>query len=270
MDLLLLREIIVAAAAGAAAYTDVKTGLIYDRITYPLIAIGLLLNIFEFNISTFVIAAAVFAVGYVLYYTGKIGGGDVKLFTGISFVLPFLNSRVFIIDVLVAAAVIAVVFLSAYYISKYARKGIKFEENKKSIARAAVIGVAVAVYFFVLLQAGIVPMQTVSLLALPMVFALAFLALENGIRKNFFLVHIKVAELEDDDLIAADEIDAATKEKIGIGIKGIADADVMRRIKEAGMEELPVYRNLPKFAPFVLAGVIVVLLFGNQLAGIFS
>ena len=259
MDLLLLREIIVAAAAGAAAYTDVKTGLIYDRITYPLIAIGLLLNIFEFNISTFVIAAAVFAVGYVLYYTGKIGGGDVKLFTGISFVLPFLNSRVFIIDVLVAAAVIAVVFLSAYYISKYARKGIKFEENKKSIARAAVIGVAVAVYFFVLLQAGIVPMQTVSLLAL-----------ENGIRKNFFLVHIKVAELEDDDLIAADEIDAATKEKIGIGIKGIADADVMRRIKEAGMEELPVYRNLPKFAPFVLAGVIVVLLFGNQLAGIFS
>src|SRR3989344_1710276 len=239
MDFLLLREMVVVIASGAAAYTDVKTGLIYDRITYPLIAIGLLLNMFEFSISTFLIAGVVFALGYVLYYTGKIGGGDVKLFTGISFVLPFMNGRVFILDVLVAAAVIAVVFLSAYYISKYARKGIDIAENRKSIMRAAVIGIAVAVYFFFLLQMGIASFEMVALLSLPMIFALAFLALESGIRENFFLQRVKADMLEEDDLIAADEIDEETRKKIGIGVKGIADAEVMRRVKGEGIRELP-------------------------------
>ena len=269
MELLLLREIIVVCAVAAAAYTDFKTGLIYDRITYPLIAIGLLLNLFEFSIATYLLAAIIFVAGYALYYTGKIGGGDVKLFTGISIVLPFLNGRIFIFDVIVAAAIVAVVFLSAYYVLKYARAGIKFEENKNGIIRAGIIGIGILVYFAFLLQTGIANVQTIALFGVTMLFALVFLALENGIRKRFFLEMVKVEEMDEDELIAADEIDAQTKQEIGIGVKGIADAEVLRRIKERGIVTVPVYRNLPKFAPFVLVGCIVVIVFGSALTGIF-
>jgi Flp pilus assembly protein protease CpaA len=269
VDLLLLREIIVVCAVAAAAYTDYKTGLIYDWITYPLIAIGLLLNLFEFSIAAYLLAGIIFVAGYALYYTGKIGGGDVKLFTGISIVLPFLNNRIFIFDVIVAAAVVAVIFLSAYYVLKYARIGIKFKENKKGIVRSGILGIGILVYFAFLLQTGIAAVQTIVLFGITMLFALVFLALENGIRKNFFLERVNVEELEEDELIAADELDATTKQKIGIGVKGIADDEVLSKIKESGITMVPVYRNLPKFAPFVLVGCVTVVVFGNALAGIF-
>ena len=69
--------------------------LIYDKLNYVMIEFGVLLNIYvgvfaNFMDMTiyFVIALAVFAVCYLLYYTGKLGGGDVKLFVGISLLLP--------------------------------------------------------------------------------------------------------------------------------------------------------------------------------------
>ena len=269
MELLLFREIIVVAAVAAAAYTDFKTGLIFDRITYPLIAIGLLLNLIEFNVASFLVSGIIFVAGYALYYSGKIGGGDVKLFAGISFVLPFLNGRIFIFDVIVASAIIAVLFLSTYYVLKYSKIGIKIGENRKGIMRAGIIGAGILIYFIFILQMGIAKPETVALLGTTMVFALVFLALEQGIRRNFFLERVKISEMDEDELIAADELDAATKEKIGIGIKGIADADVLRKIKELGISEVPVYRNLPKFAPFVLVGCVVIIVFGNSLTGAF-
>jgi len=268
MELVLFREIIVFVAVAAAAYTDMKTGLIYDKITYPLIAIGLVLNLIEFDVSSYLLAAAVFMAGYAIYYTGRIGGGDVKLFTGITLVLPFLNGRFFLLDVIVVSAIIAVVFLSAYYVSRYAKDGIDFRENRQGIMRSLVIGIATLIYFIFILQSGIAEAGTVFALGIPIAFALVFLALEKGIRRKFFLHKISHEEVEEDELIAVDEMDNGMRGKLGLGIKGIADNEVMTKIRELELKDIPVYRNLPRFAPFALAGVVAAIFFGGILGSI--
>ena len=114
-DLLLAREAAVIAACAAGAYTDWKTGFIYDWITIPLIIFGVAVNILTGNYYGLALGAAVFAIGYALYYTGKLGGGDVKIYSGIALALPELGGGVFVLSVALYSALCAIVFISTYY-----------------------------------------------------------------------------------------------------------------------------------------------------------
>ena len=51
-DFFLVRGAAALIASAAGAYTDYKTGLIYDYITYPLIALGILLNLSSPTLSS--------------------------------------------------------------------------------------------------------------------------------------------------------------------------------------------------------------------------
>ncbi|MEM2192541.1 MAG: A24 family peptidase, partial [Candidatus Hadarchaeales archaeon] len=80
-----------------AIYTDLKSRIIPNRLTYPMIIAGLLLNlldgIWHLNfwkaISGFLGAGISFAIGYGMWLTGGWAGGDVKLFTGYGALIPF-------------------------------------------------------------------------------------------------------------------------------------------------------------------------------------
>jgi prepilin peptidase CpaA len=71
-----------------SAYTDLAHGKIYDRVTYPAIAIGLTLNFLiggiagpgNFNLIAAVLGFLLGLLGLgVFYVSGAMGGGDVKL-----------------------------------------------------------------------------------------------------------------------------------------------------------------------------------------------
>ncbi|MDO8624714.1 MAG: A24 family peptidase, partial [Candidatus Diapherotrites archaeon] len=113
-----LAPALVAIATAAAAYTDYKTGYIYDHITYPLIAIGVILRLWSQDWMGLGLGIAVFAVLYAFYWTGKLGGGDVKLFTGMALVLPFYQKQIFLLNVLFFAALLALLFYALYYLYK--------------------------------------------------------------------------------------------------------------------------------------------------------
>ncbi|MBR9707021.1 MAG: prepilin peptidase, partial [Candidatus Diapherotrites archaeon] len=125
VNFLLLRTLIAAAGSLIGAYTDFKTGYIYDKITYPMIALGAILTLLSFNMSliwmAFSTAAFIYAVGWVLEYLGQFGGGDVKLLVALALLLP-LEGRfglpiVFFIFIL--ASLLQVVWVPLYYGSKY-------------------------------------------------------------------------------------------------------------------------------------------------------
>lgn len=255
MSLLLLREAAVLIGSGIGAYTDFKTGLIPDKITYSMVVLGVLLNIIEFEFNAFALAAIVFVAGYFLYYAGKLGGGDVKLFTGIALLMPFMNGFPFLLTALFVGAIIAVLFLSSYYVIKYARVGIDFSENRQGFIRSGLLGIVVAAYFFVAVSYEIFPINYVFVLGIPLFSALVFIAFERGIRKNFFLQKVKLNELEEDDLIAYDFLKPELRDKINLKIKGIIDGKLKNELEGLGVKEILVYRNLPKFAPFVFMGV---------------
>ena len=261
------------------AYTDFKTGYIFDKITYPMIAAGILLNLFELGkeisiekfLELFSVGILVFVLGYGMYFLGKIGGGDVKLFTGIALLLPFdagvFPLNIFVLNALIWAGISSLVFYGVYYTIKYARKGIKLKENLEGIKKAAGIGILLLFYFFLIYSMGME--KIIIVLMIPLSISLVFIALEKGIKKNFFLKKIPLKEMEEDELIAFEFEEKNTIKKLNLGIKGILGEKEKKELEKAGIKEIFVYRNLPKFGPFIFVGVLINLAFPELLINLF-
>lgn len=79
-----------------ASFSDLKWGIIPNKLTFPLIGVGLVLNVIYafflgdigFFILTIVIVPAIFVLGYLFWKMGAWAGGDVKLFTALAALLP--------------------------------------------------------------------------------------------------------------------------------------------------------------------------------------
>ena len=270
IELLLIRQIAILIASGIGSYTDYKTGYIFDWITLPLIGFGIVVNVFDQNYYGLLIGAIVFVIGYLLYYTGKIGGGDVKLYSGIALALPVFNGSIFIITVIILSSLSAIVFLATYYFIKYYRKGIDFKYNKQGILRAAALAILITVYLAVLLNYGFVGGSYALIVSIPLLFGTVFIAFEKGIRKEFFLEKIKLKNLEEDEIVAFEFMDEEERKKIGKGFKGVFGAKEKKELEKKGIKELLVYRNLPRFGVFIFIGVVLALAFpefGSFLSG---
>ncbi len=93
----LITTIIAIIACLYASYTDLKRGIIPNKLTFPLIAIGIILNgVYAFMIGDLwfiviclVVTGVIFALGYLFWKMGAWAGGDVKLFTALAALLPF-------------------------------------------------------------------------------------------------------------------------------------------------------------------------------------
>lgn len=80
-----------------ASFTDLKEGIVPNKIMILFTIFGIILNIFKLlifkNINYFLIAFSIafltFIVSYILWLLNLWGGGDVKLFTGLSLWIPF-------------------------------------------------------------------------------------------------------------------------------------------------------------------------------------
>ena len=93
----LITIIIAIAACAYASYSDLKYGLIKNKLTFPLIVIGIILNgvyvLTTHDLLLFVVGCVVtgivFILGYVFWKMGAWAGGDVKLFTAVAALVPF-------------------------------------------------------------------------------------------------------------------------------------------------------------------------------------
>lgn len=265
MDLQLIRMGAIVLATGVAAWTDYKTGFIFDWITYPLMAAGVLFHGIEWATTGILdwngiaVGAIAYALGFGLYYAGKIGGGDVKLFAGLALVLPFVQDRVFVVHVLLAASLLAVTVLGAYYALAYAKSKPRWSENKPGLPKALAVAVLLGAYLWAGHTYRILGDQTVALLIVPMIVSVAFLALETGIRKKFFLKTVKLEDLEEDEIIAREFCDEFAKKALEKTPLGVLTQGEINRLKTEGLTQVQVYRSLPPFGPFIFAGVLLTL-----------
>ncbi|MBI5884888.1 hypothetical protein HZB89_02200 [archaeon] len=196
-------------------------------------------------------AAIVFVIGYLLYYTGKIGGGDLKLFIGITLVLPELAGVPFILSVVVVASLIALFVVGGYYSVVYLLKGFDYRLNQKGIHKAGLIALLLIVYLYALLSFSRISFASIALLAGVMVFGLMSTALEKGIKEYFFLKKIPLKKLEEDDLIAFDYLPEGIQKKLELNGKRVLEESEIEKIRKLKLKIVPVYRDLPKFGPFI-------------------
>jgi len=253
----LIQQAVLLIGTATGAVTDAKTGYIYDWITYPMIIIGLILSVIQQQWMNVGIGAIIFTIMYIAYRFGKIGGGDVKLFTAIALLNP-INQPVFLFTILFFSAVSAMIFYSIFYTIKYYRIGIKLADNKKGISKAIVFGVIIVFYFVMLLQMQLITTPSVVLMLTPLLFGLLFIALQEGIKKNFFETKITLSKLEEDEVIAEGR-NPKNIEKILKGKQIIGEKEKLL-LKKAGIKSLYVLRKLPPFGPFILIGTIAAIL----------
>ena len=100
VDIPLVCTFIAIIACLYASYTDLKSGIIQNKLTYSLIGLGIILNaVYAFMINDIwfiiigmIFTAVIFALGYLFWKLGAWAGGDVKLFTALAALLPFSPS----------------------------------------------------------------------------------------------------------------------------------------------------------------------------------
>ncbi len=98
----LLPAIIALIATLYAAYSDMRRGVIPNRLTFILIGAGIILDAIStyqirdpmFLVYALIFTAMIFILGYILWRLGAWAGGDVKLFTGLAALLPFQPSMI--------------------------------------------------------------------------------------------------------------------------------------------------------------------------------
>ncbi len=93
----LMAVIISVIACIYASYSDLRWGVIPNKLTFPLMGVGLLLNAVYYLMTgsillllgTFIITLLIFVFGYIFWKMGAWAGGDVKLFTALAALIPF-------------------------------------------------------------------------------------------------------------------------------------------------------------------------------------
>jgi Flp pilus assembly protein protease CpaA len=252
----LIQQAVLLVGTATGAVTDTKTGYIYDWITYPMIFLGFVLSVMQQQWNNILIAAVLFTLLFVAYKLGKLGGGDVKMFAGIALLNP-TNNYMFLATTMLFAAMSAMIFCSAYYTIKYAKKGIKVKENKKGIKKAIVFGTIIVAYLFILISTKMIGIMSGAVIFIPLVFGLIFIAFQEGITKNFFEEKIMLKEIEEEEVLAE-----RNQEKVFELLKGsrlVGEKEKMI-LEKQGVKSIYALRKLPPFGPFILLGIIITLI----------
>ncbi len=226
-----------------AAYTDYKSGYIYDYITYPMILMGIILSIIDNTIlSSLLTALTIFAVGYPIYNLGKIGGGDIKLFMGIGALLPLYSGHILILFVVLFSSVIGAMFYgikTIFIISRNRPKGYIFVK---------IISILISCLF-----AYAFNKLYISIIA----FIFCYVCIFNIFYKNHiessYIKEIKLEELLEDDIADLSFMSKAKSVPL--------DKDLYTEIKSTYPKDfkIKVYRDLPIFGPSIFVSVIICL-----------
>lgn len=250
-----------------------------DKVVYATLVIGIVTAVlFNYSIILldFAIAAIVALLGFLVYRSGYLGGGDVLELVFIALVLPiqassYLNGMSqlnipFIVSVIIGAGYTAALFIPIYYILYkriLAGKGLSRPRGRNMLL-GAVLLVTYTMFAFAfsyLSAMGIVAAVIVMSLAVASCVSIVF---EHDIYQEMTSM-IYPKALEEGDMIAInimsqEDLDYFRKAYPAFGRLATASSiSKMKGIKR----KLPVYRNSVPFSLFIFLGVVISLSLGN-------
>ncbi len=273
LNFLELRIAIALIGTGLAAWEDARTSFIDDRITFAMIGAGLLLDVllfdYEFYASMGIIALIIAVLGFIAYKTGQFGGGDVLLLLGIHLLLP-INPQAqyaiypFVLSVLVASTFFASAGSAVWYAKRL------WEEKKLVGRKTQFIAVVLAAASILVFTAPLLNLKTKLVLAAITTSTIFLMAFRNELNQ-VIIKRISIKEVEDEDILALEEMPAELVKKYSLGkVLTKSEVEKLSEIeKKEGVRRFPVYKELPRFGPYLLAGLIASLLVGDLVAFVF-
>ena len=228
----MLDAIVITGAAALAAIIDAYTGEIPEWITIPLMITGVVYAWFSgFLWTSLLTTILTLGIGYLLYYTGELGGGDILLLAGISAWKPFINiggvSLPSSIVILILGLLLSSVFFSVFYSLQLGKK------------RKAFLVIPLPYLF------------------LPPVISALYGAgvtayLGQKYRNDLFVRERKVEDLVPEDVLA-EPVDT-----LPAGKKVLERKDI-ETLRKKGVKTVKILDNLPRFGPFILLALLLLL-----------
>ncbi len=277
MNFELLRIALALIGTGAAAWQDAHTSFIDDNLLYGMVIAGALLNLatldFEFIHSVFLGFAFIMLLGYIAFRAGQFGAGDVYLLAGLHLLLPLpvllapeiaVPAYLLIFPPVVSIFIFASLAATAGSALLYA---FKLSKNAPSVltslkARTLLVGMAAALAGLSL-GFGLTALQSLILFSLGASSAFLFL-FRDEIMRFVIVKKVPLSKVEDEDVLDLSKLPKATVKKFNIG--KVATKENLARIRKAGLKQVFVHSNLPRFGPYLLLGLAATLLFGDFVA----
>ncbi|MBI5229555.1 prepilin peptidase [Candidatus Micrarchaeota archaeon] len=286
MNLELLRVVLAVGFTAVAAWQDWKTSFIDDRMTAAMIGAGIVLNLLTLDLNFIVyslgIAGIIFGIGYFLYRTGQLGGGDVLLFTGIQLLLPYYPLQIaaylptffaqvvsayaalsfypFFLSILLASSFLGLAGTAIWYTIK-----LQGRKLKPDFLAAGLMVFLAAVVLFLLNSFGGSSVFQISFIVVVFGSAVFLFTFKKQITEEIIIKRVSLPEIEEEDVIALEKLPPKLVEEYGLErVLTKKEVEKLKKIEKAKKVHLfPVYKVLPRFGPYILAGLVFSLLFGD-------
>ena len=278
---------VIVAVIGTAilAYTDYKTTYMPNKITHSMLLIGLAWVLFfdPQMISTLTIALIVFVITFVMYLFGQMGGGDMKLFTALTLLIPYypkamipiaesigitpvINSPYpLLFPIFLLAGLIGPMFIiSIWYFFKLSKIRKKIKEYNKKLIKSIILIALLIPFIFIWFSFS----KAFLILFLPVITSFLILPFKNDILKHFSMKKKKISKLDDDDVLALEFISKTRKKQLGLWRKTFTAPELKKikaKAKKLKIKQIEVYDYLPQFGPFILLSLLINLLVGDFL-----
>ncbi|HIH20575.1 TPA: prepilin peptidase [Candidatus Micrarchaeota archaeon] len=274
MNFELVRIAIAVALTGVAAYEDAKTSYVSDRVLYAMIAAGLLLDVaagLGFFLSVLPFALVIALGGFILWKRGSFGQGDVWLFLGLQLLLPSYPSFAqtslpgfpFTASVFLASSFFSTIGAGAFYASGLFKVKNFFERSKVKLV--ALVAVVFAVSWFVsMLSLGVLAKAFFVLFS---ACALFFAFFFTEIKEKLLVKFVPLSQVDDEDVLVVELMPETLLKQYSLGrVVTKNEFEKLKKIVKGGrMKRFPILKNLIRFNPYVLLGLLACLYAGDLL-----
>jgi len=284
MDVIMLRYAICLIGCAAATYYDLfNRRNVPAYVTYGLVALGILFTLASLNASViaqnFAVAIAIFALGYLLYRAGQIGGADVLVFVSIALLLPegpqpILSSvklpfnYPFVLSVFLLSGVLGVFGIFIKYVPRTLYDAMKGEEvklNTRQVLQSILLLFIYAIFIYYMNTLAPLPQLLLFIFMVVVVCATILFSLKDHISDRYLIQMVSVREIDEEDILAVEKMDPKVVKRYGLD--RLLTMEQIGKLRKMGKgKKFPVYTNMPVFMPYVLISLVAALLFGDPLA----
>ncbi len=263
-----IRLILAFLGTSVAAYYDVfNKKNIPDQLLYAFLAVAFISNLvfYEEALFWFTMGVAAFlsAIGYLFYRVGQLGGADVFVLASVMLLLPIHPSFVgmpFNLPLIFSVFIFSGILFALYVLVYFGFKLTQVEAKPRLLYALVLLPYAVFAYMFVnsfLFSPIFFAFVTIS------IFASVFFMMFRDSLNMLLSEELPVSQLEAEDVLALEVMNKDMIERYKI--PRLMTQGEIDRLKKTKVGEVWVYTKLPPFLPFVLAGMILSMLFAKSL-----
>lgn len=236
-----------------------------DKFLYACLVVAFLFAVFPFgDLGVYALAQGVFifAIGYMMYKAGQIGGADVYLLSALAMLVPIPPSVTgismavpFIFFVIIYAGLLFTAYNILYFAVRLSR-----ERITKIDWVYLILAVPFAIFAYFYLNSIFYSPVYFSIITILFIGAVVFGAFREAMMRHT-VVGVPV-EKAGEEVFASEY--ASERERKIVKVR-VIDKKTIEELKKAKIKKITVYGKLPPFIPFLLLGLLLSLFFANLL-----